>query len=340
MTFFNDINKLYDKKSYIEKYGGSIFLTFFIFGLFVCIAFHSKFKKKIISLKKDWSKEKCNPLYMPLAGFVYPKAGTSKLETASENFNNCTKNLLTEIIAMALAPANYAAEMIVQTLKYLANMVNNIRKLMDHIRNRLIIVTKMIMNRMLNMTIPIIGFITKIKTVFHKTSAALTAGLYTAMGMLLAIKAALGIFLTLLIIALIIFAAAIIIFWIMPWTWWIAIPMTAFFLLISIPTGIMAYWVSYITGQTQANSIPPNPCFDQDTLIKTKNEEKYIKNIKINDILEDGSIVTGVIKSSFKGAQMYKLHNILVTGNHYVYHKDKGCIMVQDHPDSERIWLY
>ncbi len=113
------------------------------------------------------------------------------------------------------------------------------------------------------MLIPVLSIVSVIKTIFHKASAALLAGLYTAIGMLLAIKAALGVFVTFLIIALIIFAAAIIILWILPFTWWIAIPMTAFFLLLAIPTGIMLYWVVYITKRTQANSVPPNPCFDK-----------------------------------------------------------------------------
>jgi len=340
MTFYKDIKKLYEKKSYSEKYGGSIFITTFILAIFIFITFRSYFYGKIRSLKKDWSNKKCNPFYMPFAGYVSPHKGSSKLETASQNFNMCTKDLLTELIAAALAPANYAAEMIVQTLKYLANTINRIRDLLKTIRNRLMKVNKEIMNRILNMLIPVLSLISTIKTAFHKVSAVLAAGLYTAMGMVMAIKAALGVFLTLLIIALIIFAASIIIFWIMPWTWWIAIPMTAFFLLLAIPTGIMVYWVDYITGQTATNAVPPNPCFDKNTVIQTKNGKKCIKHIQVNDELLDGSVVTAIIKSSIKGAEMYKLHNIQVTGQHYVYHETKGWIMIKNHPDSKKVFMY
>ena len=99
---------------------------------------------------------------------------------------------------------------------------------MFYIRNKLLTVTKNIMNRIFNLIIPLVTHILKIKTIFKKSVGVLTTALYTAFGMLMAIKSALGAFATLLIIALVAFAAAIVILWIMPWTWGLAIPATAF----------------------------------------------------------------------------------------------------------------
>ena len=340
MTFYKDIENLYEKKTYSEKYGGSIFITILILGIFSYIIFRNYFRKKIGDVKKVWGKEKCNPFYMPLAGLVNPQKGVKQLDTISRNFTTCTTDLLTEIIGIALAPANYAAATIVETLKYLANTIDNIRKLFNYIRNRLYEITSQLMNRILNSIIPIISHITHMKTIFAKIAGVATSALYTLIGTIFAIKSALGTLTTLCIIALIIFAAAIIIMWIMPWTWWIAIPWTAFFLMISIPVSIMLYWLVAITGQGTSNSMPANPCFDKHTIIKTKTGDKYIKDIKIGEELLDGSIVTATIKSSIQDAQMYKLHDVLVTGQHFVFLPNEGWVHVKEHPKSERVWLY
>ena len=54
-------------------------------------------------------------------------------------------------------------------------------------------VNKEIMNRILNLLIPVLSLISGIKTVFHKASAVLTAGLYTAMAMMMTIEVREGI---------------------------------------------------------------------------------------------------------------------------------------------------
>ena len=276
MTFYKDIGNLYDKSTYYDKYGGSIFITVLVLGIFCYIAFRSYFNNQIISLKQTWDEKKCNPLYMPFAGYVNKEKGKSMFETTSQNFENCTKNLLTGIVGAGLAPANYAAELIVKTVKHLANTINSVRKLMNYMRNNLQKITKQIMNRILNMLVPVTSIIIQIKSLVSKVVGTLTGGIYAAMAALMALKAALGIFVTKVVLALVIFATVIAIMWIMPWTWPIAGVMTAFFFLISIPTTIMLYWVSRITGYGTSASMPANPCFDENTLIKTKNGKKYI----------------------------------------------------------------
>lgn len=61
-------------------------------------------------------------------------------------------------------------------------------------------------------------------------------------------------------------------------------------------------------------------CFDEDTKIKlNSNEDKKITDIKINDILIDGSKVLGVLKFKYSNEPMYKYKNIIVSGSHYVF---------------------
>ena len=79
-------------------------------------------------------------------------------------------------------------------------------------------------------------------------------------------------------------------------------------------------------------------CFSPDTLLTLNtNEKKKIKHIKINDVLENGSKIIGVLKLA-NDQPMYKLKekgikkNIYVTGKHYVLHQ-KDFVHVENHPD-------
>lgn len=61
-------------------------------------------------------------------------------------------------------------------------------------------------------------------------------------------------------------------------------------------------------------------CFDEDTKIKlSNNEEKKITDIRINDLLIDGSKVLGVLKFKYSNEPMYNYKDIIVSGTHYVF---------------------
>jgi hypothetical protein len=76
-------------------------------------------------------------------------------------------------------------------------------------------------------------------------------------------------------------------------------------------------------------------CFSPHTLLTLQtNEKKKIKNVKLGDILENGSKIIGILKLTNNDC-MYKSKinkNIYVTGKHYVQYNDK-FIHVEEHPD-------
>lgn len=84
-------------------------------------------------------------------------------------------------------------------------------------------------------------------------------------------------------------------------------------------------------------------CFSPNTILKLKNGKKVkMKNIKLGDIIHNGSKVLGVMKiSNFNDEYYYKIkskngkRDIYVTGSHYIYHKiQKKYIQVKDHPEA------
>jgi hypothetical protein len=65
-------------------------------------------------------------------------------------------------------------------------------------------------------------------------------------------------------------------------------------------------------------------CFDEDSMIMTLHGETPIKNIKINDVLKGGGVVSGTIIAMDVSLPMYQMSdNVLVRGDHLVYHEKK-----------------
>ena len=77
-------------------------------------------------------------------------------------------------------------------------------------------------------------------------------------------------------------------------------------------------------------------CFSPETLVKLQNGRTVMmKNLKLGDVLINGSIVDAVMKIKNDNDPYYKLHgNILVTGSHYVKYGGK-YIHVKDVPDAK-----
>ena len=64
------LNKLYEKTTYLDRYGGSLVVAVFtIIG--VCMFFtYSYLKNHSDVIKNNWQKNRCNPLYIPFAGII------------------------------------------------------------------------------------------------------------------------------------------------------------------------------------------------------------------------------------------------------------------------------
>ena len=124
--------------------------------------------------------------------------------------------------------------------------IDQARKIFNTIRNDIGDMTKRIFNRLANMLVPITKMFVKTKDIFGKTQGVLTTGIMLLLAIYDTTKAMLGAFVELLIIAIIILVALIVIMWIFPWDWPIAIIMTAIFVFLGTMAAIFAYWTNKI----------------------------------------------------------------------------------------------
>ena len=339
-TFGDYFNKLYMKDGYLDKYGGSVVASSITLFIFFLVFSYYYVQGQIEPIRQDWSNQRCSPSVMPFAGIINKPPDKSAMDFTSENFMQCTTQILTGIVSYFMQPYYFITSLITKIAGVLQKAVDAIRFVMNYIRFQLDRMFTTVIGRIVNVMIPVRLILTKIKDTLQKTIGVAVAGLYTVYGAYMALKAFIGSFLMICIIALVVLIALIIILWIMPWTWPVAAASTVFFLLLAIPLSIIAGWMTHILN-ISSNRVPNKPsCFDKNTIIETKKGNIKIKNIKSGMILKNGDKVTAIFKLAYNILEIYNLDNIIVTGCHKVFHDNLGWIDVKDHPNSKKIENY
>ena len=81
-----NINNLYLKSGYFQKYASDVFTTILLFFIFFVIYIYFTSKNELKKVKYKWNQERCNPKYMPFAGYIMDPEDKSQIEYTFENF--------------------------------------------------------------------------------------------------------------------------------------------------------------------------------------------------------------------------------------------------------------
>ena len=337
------INKIYDNLTYFDNYGTSVIL-FVILTIIVFIG-HSYFMvlTQLQPIKDDWPNQRCNPQNIPFAGIINKPIDKSYSQYTQENFNYSLQNILTGITGEAVQPLTFITSGLTDVYGNISDDIQSGRTMFANIRSKLQNITKEISGRILNITVPIQQIIIAFRDIASKTQGALTGALYTSLGTYYTLKALVGSILEFIIIILIAMAAAIILFWIFPFTWGVAGTMTALFIAISIPLAIIVICMTTIL-EIHTSGIPSVPsmkhCFDEDTIFQMETGfYKSIKNIRVGEKLVKNNEITCKIIVDAYYSKMYELNDILVSDSHMLCYTGKW-IPVKDHPDARIVKTY
>jgi hypothetical protein len=330
------INETYDKLSYFDLYGNSVIIFIFI-TLFVFIVFsYCKVMQSKEDIVDDWTNQRCKPQNILFAGLITHPEGTSAFQYTSDNFQFCVQNILTNITGYALEPFQFMIKSLTNVFAGISEAIQQIREIINRLRNSLREFSEDVLGRILNVMIPIQKMFIALMDTFQKIQGTMTAGLYTMLGTYYTLQALMGAILELIIKILMALVIIIVGLWILPFTWPAAASMTAVFLAISIPLTIIIYFMTEVL-HIKTSGIPKLRCFDEYTLISLLNEDKiHIKDINIGDKLADGSYVTSKIKVTSENMKIYSLKNIIVSESHLVKYND-NWIRVGEHPNAEQI---
>jgi hypothetical protein len=341
-TTYKNINNLYTKIGFTEKYGSELWVTVIILIIFFIAIAYFYIMNNIKPIVADWENQKCNPAVIPFAGWINNGKDTTPMEFTGQNFTYCIQGILTNITAYAFQPFYYLMKVMTDAFSELGNAINGVRAEFDKIRNSMSDFTNDTMGRTLNITMPIVQMMISIKDMGAKVMGILSASVYTLMGSYLAMKSLFLFIINLIITILIILAGITVAFLIISFipifgSWAIPIAATnlAIFIAILIPTIMIKIFMDDIMNLSTPGTPNVPSCFDEKTLIKMKDTSiKPIVAVNVGDVLCDGTIVTGIMKLSATHQTLYNLHSIIVTGEHRVYHAENGWIKVKNHPDS------
>ena len=92
-----EINSLYNKDGYYEKYGISLLVSILIILIFFVGWAYFKIMTDIKPIKDDWFNQRCNPKVIPFAGLINKPDGMSTFQFTGENFVGCTQSILRQI---------------------------------------------------------------------------------------------------------------------------------------------------------------------------------------------------------------------------------------------------
>lgn len=338
-TTTNFINNTYDNLSYFDLYGNSVIIFIFI-TLFVFLVFsYCKVMQTKETIADDWVNQRCKPQNMPFAGFITHPEGVSAFQYTSDNFQYCIQSILKDVTGHALDPLHFMVSAITKIFEGFADSIQKLREVINKLREGIKEFAQDVLARILNVMIPIQKMFIALMDTFQKIQGVMTGSLYTMLGSYYTLQSLMGAIIELIVKILVALVIIVVGLWVMPFTWPAAAATSAIFLAISIPLGIIVYFMTEVL-HIKSSAIPKLRCFDRKTKIFLIDQTfKFIEDIKPKDVLIDGSIVTAKIKVTSENLYMYNLNGIIVSESHVVKYCDKW-IKVKNHPYAIKLDFY
>lgn len=255
-----EINQIYFQynKSYLSMYGFDITLSIFIIFIYSLAITYYYVKIHVPQLRKNWNKDRCNPLFMPFASLVLENSKEPANKIIEDNFKNCIGNILETITQDALAPIYYIKKVAQEAVDESVKAVDSIRGFFNTIRNDVTKTTKSISGRTLNIMIPPIRMAITTKDSLQKIKAAYTSGIYMMIGVYMTMKSVImGIIHILVAIVLVSLVALIVGLLFIPFLGWqLALIPMALAAAIMIPTLPLVIKFNNIFQGDQSTSMP------------------------------------------------------------------------------------
>ena len=350
------INKMYDNAKYLDTYGGSYYGTIILFIVFFLIIGYFLVQINIEPLKKNFPQNKCNPAYIPFAGFIAKPPDQTAMQFTASNFSMCINQVLTMIVHNYTKPVNTIVNMLNTIFMSLMKAVSIIQKTVYRLKNLMNELMNLIMSRIMAAIFPFIKMIIKIKDMFGKMGALMGSVLQMIVGLYLGAKAWMGSLIAISILYLVIVAAILMVIFIIPL---FGPPIAAIGLVVWVimatALGLVVGFITYILSLTKATVpskpvFPPPPdiwpfCFSPDTLVSMDDgTTKKMKDITIDDTLENNTKVLSTIKIQGDPENpFYKIYSdelqndILVTGTHKIINPENNEeIFVKDFKKAEK----
>jgi hypothetical protein len=179
------IDKLYEQSGFFDKYGLQFLITIAIIVLFVFTFTYISILNNLAPIKKNWPAEKCNPLYMPFAGFINNDSKTkTNLDYTLENFNTCIGIISEDIADTSLDPIKFMTDAVTTSFSGLTGVFQNLTGFFSAIIATISVYVKEAYYTLLNSTISFVRVAEAIKDTFGKLTGIITTAMYSQIMMM------------------------------------------------------------------------------------------------------------------------------------------------------------
>lgn len=182
MNLYEKLNDLYDSKGFLEKYGGSLVMTIIIILVFFILISYYYILSKMDSIQQNWAEEKCNPTVLPFAGLINPPPKGSAMDYTEENFNQCINKTLEGVAEVAMEPVHYSVSLANDVADGAMDAINKIRDMTSKLRSDIANFSKNVMSRILNIMMPLLFALMKMKDGFQKVNGIMGTTIFALMG--------------------------------------------------------------------------------------------------------------------------------------------------------------
>jgi hypothetical protein len=233
---FKKVNQIYNKATFLDKYGGDLYITIFLLLLFFGIISYFSVLNQIEPIKSDWINNRCKPQVMPFAGIINAPEGTSKLDFTIQNFNGCVNSILSQVSQIAIQPFNYLTIISAGIMGEFLEMLTSMKKKFNDMRNDFNKYNLDILSYSTNVTTPIMQLSILFKDTIGKMKGVFASIIFTLYGSYMSLQGATRVMYDFSITLIIGLAGLIVILWLIPFFGWgIATALTAVFLVVIVP---------------------------------------------------------------------------------------------------------
>lgn len=172
------INKLYDSSTLFQKYGLDVWITTTIIIVLLFLIGYYYIMNHLHSLRHKWVKIRCNPLYMPFAGYINKDKNLTNFESTFTNFTYCLKNIIEVGTKEAVEPIHFLLNNVTKIFTEISNTFNIFRKMLDYLRKVFEKIYSDVITRIVNICIPLLMIFVKLKDSFAKLIGILTTSMF------------------------------------------------------------------------------------------------------------------------------------------------------------------
>ena len=259
------IKKIYENKNYNDYYGESLIITILVLIIVVYAVVSNMITVKSQSIKSNWEKNKCNPIYMPFAGKIMKPSDKTESEYTSQNISECLQEVTKQVAGNAMTPINLITNMIVDTISGIMESVNSFRNMFSYIRGAIAKIIQTIMTKIMLVLLPIQKIIISLNDMFQKLSGTILTAMFVLVGTYLVVMSGIDAILAFVLIWIGTTLAAIALLLLIPF--WIGVP-------IAIPLIVLVTFVSVLLAQATifANNAQANGPKEKMTNMKDGND--------------------------------------------------------------------